>query len=88
MAALMGRRETARPGFACSLEVSTFYPVLVGLVVLVDSDPKSPENPLPCCSSPTNSLPSEYFSTGNSTQYSVITCMGKESEKEWVNVYN
>ena len=25
--------------------------------------------------------------TGNSTQYSVITYMGKESEKEWVYVY-
>ena len=26
-------------------------------------------------------------STGNSTQYSVITYMGKESEKEWIYVY-
>ena len=26
-------------------------------------------------------------STGNSTQYSVVTCLGKESEKEWVQVY-
>ena len=26
-------------------------------------------------------------STGNSTQYSVITYMGKESEKEWICVY-
>ena len=78
MAALMGRRETARPGFACSLEVSTFYPVLVDLVPSPqDSDPKNPENRLPCCFSPTNSLPYEYYSTGNSTQYSVITCMGK-----------
>ena len=25
--------------------------------------------------------------TGNSTQYSVITYMGKESEKEWIYVY-
>jgi len=24
------------------------------------------------------------YSTGNSTQYSVITYMGKESEKEWI----
>ena len=27
------------------------------------------------------------YSTGNSTQYSVITYMGKESEKEWIYVY-
>ena len=27
------------------------------------------------------------YSTGNSTQYSVITDMGKESEKEWIYVY-
>ena len=26
------------------------------------------------------------YSTGNSTQYSVITYMGKESEKEWIYV--
>ena len=26
-------------------------------------------------------------STGNSTQYSVMTYMGKESEKEWIYVY-
>ena len=26
-------------------------------------------------------------STGNSTQYSVMTYMGKESKKEWVHVY-
>ena len=26
-------------------------------------------------------------STGNSTQYSVIIYMGKESEKEWIYVY-
>ena len=26
------------------------------------------------------------YSTGNSTQYSVITYMGKESEKEWTYV--
>ena len=26
------------------------------------------------------------YSTGNSTQYSVITCMGKETEKEWIYV--
>ena len=25
--------------------------------------------------------------TGDSTQYSVITYMGKESEKEWIYVY-
>jgi len=25
-----------------------------------------------------------WYSTGNSTQYSVITYMGKESEKEWI----
>ena len=24
------------------------------------------------------------YSTKNSTQYSVMTCMGKESEKEWI----
>ena len=27
------------------------------------------------------------YTTGNSTQYSVITYMGKESEKEWIYVY-
>ena len=27
------------------------------------------------------------YSTGNSTQYSVMTYMGKESEKEWMYVY-
>ena len=27
------------------------------------------------------------YSTGNSTQYSVITYMGKESEKEWMYVF-
>ena len=27
------------------------------------------------------------YSTGNSTQYSVITYMGKESEKEWMYVH-
>ena len=27
------------------------------------------------------------YSTGNSTQYSVKTYMGKESEKEWIYVY-
>ena len=27
------------------------------------------------------------YSTGNSTQYSVITYMRKESEKEWIYVY-
>ena len=27
------------------------------------------------------------YSTGNSTQHSVITYMGKESEKEWIYVY-
>ena len=27
------------------------------------------------------------YSTGNSAQYSVITYMGKESEKEWMYVY-
>ena len=27
------------------------------------------------------------YSTGNSTQYSVITYIGKESEKEWIYVY-
>ena len=27
------------------------------------------------------------YSTGNSIQYSVITYMGKESEKEWTYVY-
>ena len=26
------------------------------------------------------------YSTGNSTQYSIITYMGKESEKEWIYV--
>ena len=26
------------------------------------------------------------YSTGNSTQYSVITYMGKESEQEWIYV--
>ena len=27
------------------------------------------------------------YSTGNSTQYSVITYMGKESKEEWICVY-
>ena len=27
------------------------------------------------------------YSTGNSTQYSVMTYMGKESKKEWTYVY-
>ena len=27
------------------------------------------------------------YSTENSTQYSVMTYMGKESEKEWIYVY-
>ena len=27
------------------------------------------------------------YSTGNATQYSVITYMGKESGKEWIYVY-
>ena len=27
------------------------------------------------------------YSTGNSTEYSVITYMGKESKKEWIHVY-
>ena len=27
------------------------------------------------------------YSTGNSTQYSVMTYMGKESGKEWIYVY-
>ena len=27
------------------------------------------------------------FSTENSTQYSVITYLGKKSEKEWIYVY-
>ena len=27
------------------------------------------------------------YSTGNSIQFSVITYMGKESEKEWIHVY-
>ena len=27
------------------------------------------------------------YSKGNSTQYSVITYIGKESEKEWIYVY-
>ena len=27
------------------------------------------------------------YSTGNSTQYSIMTYMGKESKKEWVYVY-
>ena len=27
------------------------------------------------------------YRTGNSTQYSVITYMGKESEKEWIYVH-
>ena len=26
-------------------------------------------------------------SSGDSTQYSAITCMGKESEKEWIWVH-
>ena len=31
-----------------------------------------------------NNLP---YSTGNSSQYSVMTYMGKESKKEWIYVY-
>ena len=27
------------------------------------------------------------YSTGNSTQYSVMTYMGKESKKEWIYIY-
>ena len=27
------------------------------------------------------------YSTGNSSQYSVMACMGKESKKEWIYVY-
>ena len=27
------------------------------------------------------------YNTGNSTQYSVITYMGEESEEEWIYVY-
>ena len=27
------------------------------------------------------------YSTGNSAHYSMITCMGKESEEEWICVY-
>ena len=27
------------------------------------------------------------YSTGDSSQYSVITYMGKESEKEWIYIY-
>ena len=27
------------------------------------------------------------YSTGNSTQYSIISYMGKESNKEWIYVY-
>ena len=27
------------------------------------------------------------YSTGNSTQYSVMAYMGKESKKEWIHVY-
>ena len=27
------------------------------------------------------------YSTGNSTQYSVMTYMGKESKKEWIHLY-
>ena len=27
------------------------------------------------------------YSTGNSPQYCVMTCMGKESKKEWIYVY-
>ena len=27
------------------------------------------------------------YSTGNSTQYSVMTYIGKESKKEWIYVY-
>ena len=27
------------------------------------------------------------YSTGNSTQYSVMTYMGKESKKEWISIY-
>ena len=30
---------------------------------------------------------STWYSTGNSTQYSVIIYMGKESEKEWMCVH-
>ena len=26
------------------------------------------------------------YSTGNSTQYSVMTCMGKESKRDWIHV--
>ena len=29
----------------------------------------------------------QLYSTGNSTQYSVMTCMGIESKKEWIYVY-
>ena len=32
-------------------------------------------------------IPDLLYSTGNSTQYSVITYLGKESEKEWIYVY-
>ena len=27
------------------------------------------------------------YSTGNSTQYSVTACMGKESKTEWISAY-
>ena len=27
------------------------------------------------------------YSTGNSTQYSVMNYMGRESKKEWIRVY-
>ena len=27
------------------------------------------------------------YSTGNSTQYSIMAYVGKESEKEWIYVY-
>ena len=27
------------------------------------------------------------YSTGNSTQYSVMAYMGKESKKDWINIY-
>ena len=29
----------------------------------------------------------QLYNTGNSTQYSVITYLGKESKKEWIYVY-
>ena len=28
-----------------------------------------------------------WYSTGNSTQYSLVTDMGKESDKEWIYIY-